>query len=502
MKTKPHLSFWQLWNMSFGYIGIQFGFALQNGNLSRIFETLGADKNDIPALWIAAPLSGLIIQPIVGHMSDRTWNRMGRRKPYFLTGAILASLALLVMPHSPAVWVAAGMLWILDASINITMEPMRAFVGDMLPDDQRTRGFAVQTFFIGSASIIGSLLPYILTNLIGLPNTAGAGEIPASVKWSFHIGGLVYILAVVWTVLSTREYSPEEQEGFNAAMDEQAARAEPVPDRGQMRHPASGQILMVAGFLATVLVYWCGWAKELYILSICLVVYGTLQLLAVWFSRHGRMGGLVEIMHDLNNMPRTMRQLAVVTLFTWFAMFAWFIYCTPAITSQHFGSGDPTSKAYNEGADWVGVMNSVYNGVAAVVAFALPIIARKTNRVATHAACLGIGGLGLVSMRFFHDPHWLLASMVALGIAWAGLLTMPYAILSSVVPHRKMGVYMGMFNFFIVIPQILAAATMGLMMRRWFDGQAIQMMVLGGVSMIVAGLLMLRVDDTGRRHAC
>ncbi|EEF60607.1 MFS transporter [Pedosphaera parvula] len=498
MRSKPLLNFWQLWNMSFGYIGIQFGFALQNSNLSRIFETLGARQDDIPALWIAAPLSGLIVQPIIGYMSDRTWNRLGRRKPYFLSGAILASLALLVMPNSPTLWVAAGMLWMLDASINVTMEPMRAFVGDMLSDEQRTQGFAVQTFFIGAASIVGSLLPYILTNWLKIPNTAEVGLIPPSVRWAFYVGGIIYISAVLWTIFTTKEYSPAEMEAFSAHETNPAAKEQNELTLNTGKYNASGFVLLSAGLILTYLVKHFAWDRALYILSFGIAVYGALQLTAAQLFKSGMKRGLVEIIYDLNNMPGTMRQLAVVTMFTWFAMFAWFIYCTPAITSFHYGTSDPLTKQYNEGADWVGVLNSVYNGMAALVAFILPVIAKKTSRVTTHVFCLFVGGLGMMSLHLFKNPHLLVISMAGLGIAWAGLLTMPYAILSSVVPHRKMGVYMGMFNFFIVIPQILAAATMGLMLRHWFEGHAIKMMVLGGVSMIVAGVLMMFVKDNGR----
>jgi maltose/moltooligosaccharide transporter len=496
MRIKPHLNFWQLWNMSFGYIGIQFGFALQNSNLSRIFETLGARQDQIPALWIAAPLSGLIVQPIIGYMSDRTWNRLGRRKPYFLAGAILASLALLIMPNSPSLWVAAGMLWMLDASINITMQPMRAFVGDMLPDEQKTQGFAVQTFFIGAASVVGSLLPYILTNGLNISNTAPPGLIPPSVRWAFYVGGLIYISAVLWTIFSTKEYSPEEQEAFHVHETDAAAREGDELSLDPAKYYTSGAGLLVGGLILTFLVRQFAWDRALYILSFGIAVYGIFQMLAAKLFTGGMKRGLVEIIYDLNNMPKTMRQLAWVTLFTWFAMFAWFIYCTPAITSHHFGTSDTLSKEYNDGADWVGVMNSVYNGVAALVAFTLPVIARKTSRVTTHVICLFIGGLGMMSLYVFKDPHWLLLSMTGLGVAWAGLLTLPYAILSSVVPHRKMGVYMGMFNLFVVIPQILAAATMGLMLNQWFAGQSINMMVLGGAAMLVAGVLMMFVKDS------
>ena len=481
--------------MSFGYVGIQFGFALQNANVSRIFETLGARVDEIPILWIAGPVSGLLVQPIIGYLSDKTWTRLGRRKPYFLVGAILASLALLVMPNSPAVWFAAGMLWIMDASINVTMEPMRAFVGDMLPDDQRTTGFAVQTFFIGASSVIGSLMPYLLTNLFHLDNTAPEGQVPASVKWSFYCGGVVYLLAVLWTIFSTKEYSPEEHEAFQAATSANAREPEAEITLDAKKYATTGGLLLVGGLLVSAIIWRWAWDKALYILSFGACFYGVLQWVAAKRFVAGKKRGLVELMHDFNTMPAAMRQLALAQVFTWFALFAFFIYSTAAVTSYHFGSSDPQSEAYNLGANWVGVLMAVYNGVAVLVAFLLPVMARRTSRVTTHVVCLVVGGLGLGSMYLFKEPRLLIVSMAALGVAWASLLTMPYAILSSVVPFRKMGVYMGMFNFFIVIPQILAAALLGLLVRTVFHGHAIDAIVLGGVSMIVAAALMLRVRD-------
>lgn len=498
MTKKPLLNFWQLWNMSFGYVGIQFGFALQNSNVSRIFETLGARLEEIPILWIAGPVTGLVVQPIVGYLSDKTWNRVGRRKPYFLVGAILASLALLVMPNSPALWFAAGMLWIMDASINITMEPMRAFVGDMLPDEQRTTGFAVQTFFIGASSVVGSLMPYLLTNVFGVANTAPEGQLAASVKWSFYLGGAVYFLAVMWTIFSTKEYSPAEQEAFHGS---RTPAAEPPPPEFTLdarRYRLAGMLLLTAGVIASGVIRLLGWYNGLYILSVGTCAYGVLQLVTAHRYQAGKKRGLVELVHDLNNMPAAMRQLALAQVFTWFALFAFFIYSTPAITSHHFGSNDPLSETYNAGANWVGVLMAVYNGVAALVAFLLPVLARRTSRVITHLICLVIGGLGLCSMYVFHEPRLLIISMIGLGVAWASLLTMPYAILSSVVPFRKMGVYMGMFNFFIVIPQILASAVLGLLVRTVFGGHPILAIVLGGISMIIAAVLMLRVRDERR----
>jgi maltose/moltooligosaccharide transporter len=495
MKRKPQLSFWQLWNMSFGYVGIQFGFALQNANVSRIFETLGAKVDNIPILWIAAPVSGLLIQPIIGHMSDKTWNRLGRRKPYFLVGAILSSLALLVMPNSPALWVAAGMLWIMDASINVTMQPFRAFIGDMLPDEQRTKGFAVQTFFIGASSIIASLLPYVFTEWLHLANTAPEGQIPPSVKWSFYIGGVVFLLAVLWTIFSVKEYTPAEQEEFNAHETDAAAREGSEIQFKTRNYQIEGALLVLAGLLFTFVVRRFDWDKGLYILSFGIAGYGILQIAAALRYARGKVDGLVEIIYDLQNMPATMKQLALVTVFTWFALFAMFIYTTSAVTSYHFGATDVKSDLYNDGANWVGVLWAVWNGMAALVAFLLPVLARKIGRVTTHVVCLFIGGLGLISMVLFKEPKWLLVSMIASGIAWASLLTMPYAILSSAVPHRKMGVYMGMFNLFVVIPQILASAILGLLVRTVFNGQTIYALVLGGGAMILSGVLMMFVKD-------
>ena len=484
--------------MSFGYVGIQFGFALQNANVSRIFETLGAKVDEIPILWIAGPVSGLLVQPIVGYMSDKTWNRMGRRKPYFLVGAIFASLSLLVMPNSPALWFAAGMLWIMDAAINVTMEPMRAFVGDMLPDEQRTTGFAVQTFFIGVSSVVGSLLPYLLTNWFEIANTAPEGQLPDSVKWSFYCGGVVYLAAVLWTIFSTKEYSPQEQEAFHAETVVAVKPEETDVTLNPRKYYITGALLVIGGLIFSFVIWELSWDKGLYILSFGAGFYGVVQMVAANRFTAGKKHGLVELVYDLNNMPGPMKQLALAQTFTWFALFAFFIYSTAAVTSHHFGSNDPRSEAYNLGANWVGVLMSVYNGVAALVAFLLPVMARRTSRVTTHIVCLVIGGIGLCSMSFFHEPRMLIVSMAALGIAWASLLTMPYAILSSVVPFRKMGVYMGMFNFFIVIPQILAAALLGLLVRTVFHGQAIHAIVLGGVSMIVAAALMLRVKDEPR----
>ncbi len=500
MKKKPALSFWQIWNMSFGFLGIQFGFALQNANVSRIFETLGAQVDDIPILWIAAPVTGLIIQPIIGHMSDKTWNRFGRRRPYFMVGAILASLALLFMPNSPTLWIAAGMLWMMDASINISMEPFRAFVGDMLPSEQRTAGFAMQSFFIGAGAVIASALPYVLTNWFNVSNIAAVGEkIPQSVKLSFYLGGAVFLLAVLYTVFSTKEYAPEELAEFEAEK-KRTTNAVEVPVRSSAsllpRFIRGGLIFLVVGILGSLLISQRSWEKELYVLSVGLGAFGFILLVSAWYTRQGMVhNGFVEVITDLLNMPKTMKQLAVVQFFSWFALFAMWIYSTSAVTSHIYGTSDTASKLYNDGADWVGILFSVYNGFAAVVAFLLPVLAKWTSRKTAHAIALVCGGLGLASFYVVKDPHLLVISMLGVGIAWASILSMPYAILTGSLPAQKMGTYMGIFNFFIVIPQILAASILGFFTKVLFGGHAIYALILGGVSLLIAALSVLFVDD-------
>ena len=435
MNTKPPLSLSTIWNMCFGFLGIQFGFALQNGNVSRIFQTLGAAIDDIPILWIAAPVTGLLVQPIIGYFSDRTWNKLGRRRPYFLLGAVLSTVALFVMPNSPTLWIAAITLWLMDASFNISMEPFRAFVGDMLPEEQRTKGFAMQSFFIGIGAVVASALPWAMTNWWGISNTAAEGIIPNSVLYSFYAGGAVLFLSVLWTVVSTKEYSPEQLRAFEAAENK---------------------------------------AKE----------------------PEEETRGISQIVVDFKNMPDTMKQLALVQFFSWTALFSMWIYTTPAVTAFHYGTRDATSVLYNEGADWVGILFATYNGFAALAAIAIPFIARATSRRASHMINLTLGGFGLISFVFIKDPNLLLISMIGVGIAWASILSMPYAILSGSLPAEKMGVYMGIFNFFIVIPQILAAAILGFVVKIFFGGEAIYALAFGGVCMIIAGLCTLKVKDT------
>ena len=482
--------------MSFGFLGIQFGFALQNANTSRIFETLGASVDDIPILWIAAPVTGLIVQPIIGYFSDRTWTKLGRRRPYFLVGAILTSIALIIMPNSPALWVAAGTLWLMDASINISMEPFRAFVGDNLRVDQRTLGFAMQSFFIGIGAVAGSLMPYIFTNWLGISNTAPEGIIPDSVKWSFYIGAIVMVVTIMWTVYKSTEYSPEELDAFEKQEEEDKGPVDQIEDQvAPKKITITGGVMASLGLIFTLILITLKLEKELYILAVGIGVVGVLFLIAGSLKKAGGKSGFVTIMSDMLNMPTTMKQLTWVQFFSWFALFSMWIYSTNAVTTHVYGTSDTTSQLYNDGADWVTVLFAVQNGVAALIAFALPFIAKLTSRRVTHMLALVLGGLGLMSFYFFNTPNLLVISMIGVGIAWASILSMPYAMLAGSLPANKMGYFMGVFNFFIVIPQIVAATILGFLVNNFFGGQAIYALVVGGAAMIVAGLLSLRVQD-------
>jgi len=486
MTRKPTLSFWQIWNMCFGFLGIQFGFALQNANASRIFETLGAPMDAVPGLWIAAPLTGLLVQPIVGYLSDRTWSRWGRRRPYFMIGALFTTLALLVMPNSPTLWIAAGTLWVLDASINISMEPFRAFVGDQLSPRQRPTGFAMQSFFIGVGAIVASFLPYLLAHF-GIANTAAPGEVPDTVRYAFYAGATVLLLSIGWTVFSTREYSPQQLAGFDDAEPGAAHVRQAVAGRP----PASQAALwLLIGAVLAAAIFWRQGDRMLYVLAGLCAAYGAL----LWLAR--RLPGthmLAAIVGDLRAMPQAMRRLAWVQFFSWFALFAMWIYTTAAVAGSHFGATDPASAAYNEGANWVGVLFGAYNGFAALAALLIPPMVRAIGLRWSHLLNLWLGGLGLISMLWIRDPHWLLLSMLGVGFAWASILSLPYALLSDSVPASKMGVYMGIFNFFIVIPQLVAASALGFVLRTLFDGQPMRVLVLGGCSLLLAGLFALRV---------
>lgn len=495
---KPILSLTQIINMSVGFLGIQFGFGLQNANVSRIFQSLGAKIDDIPILWIAAPLTGLIMQPVIGHLSDKTWSpRWGRRRPFFWVGAILASLALIIFPNVWALWMAAIMLWLLDASINISMEPFRAFVGDMLPDEQRTAGFAMQSFFIGIGAVVSSILPYLLTR-VGVSNEAAIGVIPNSVKFSFYIGGAVFFLSVAYTVFTTKEYSPAELKSFESIEQQQVDHS--IITTPVKKFYSKGLVWLITGTILSFLLYYYNirheempLEKELYVLTMGIASFGLVQLVAGLFWSSKKKNGLVEVVNDLYKMPDTMKQLAVVQFFTWFALFAMWIYATPGLAQNIANTTDTSSKAYNEVGNWVGVLFGFYNGFSAFFAFLLPVMAKKTGRPMTHLICLVAGGVGLISFFLFTDKYLLIISMAGIGLAWSSILSMPYSMLTAALPSHKMGVYMGIFNFFIVIPQILAATLLGFFTKHIFHGNAIYTIVLGGCFMIVAALLTLRI---------
>jgi len=504
--TKARLSFVQIWNMCFGFFGIQIGFGLQNANTSRIFQTLGVDVNDLAILWIAAPATGLLVQPIIGYFSDKTWGRLGRRRPYFFWGALLTTAALVVMPNAPVLWIAAATLWIMDASINITMEPFRAFVGDNLPDEQRAQGYAMQSFFIGLGAVLASALPWMLTNWFAVSNVAAAGVAPDSVKIAFYTGAAGLLLAVMWTVFTTREYSPDQLEAFEAA--ERAGKAAPgaVADEGASRtvraYLTGGVVWTVAGLALTALILTLKLEKELYVLSALIAAFGLAQMLAASLKRGGHASnGFLEVTEDLFRMPATMKQLAVVQFFSWFGLFAMWIYTTPAVTAFHYHAVDTVSKAYNDGADWVGVLFAAYNGVAALAALLIPLMVRLSSRKIAHVINLCLGGLGLLSIPLIKDPGLLWISMIGVGFAWSSILSTPYSILAGALPARKMGVYMGIFNFFIVIPQLLAATVLGLLLKTFFGGEAIWALVLGAGSMFAAAVCVFAVSDPGEARA-
>ena len=487
---KPRQGFAGLWNISFGFFGIQIGFALQNANMSRVFQSLGSSIDDLSALWVAAPLTGLLVQPIVGHLSDRTWlGRLGRRRPYFLAGAILSALALLGMPQSDGLLMAALLLWMLDASLNISMEPFRAFVGDMLRKDQHIIGYAVQTAFIGAGAVVGSLFPYMLDHL-GVANVAAAGQVPDTVRYSFWAGGAALLAAVLWTVLTTREYAPDQMRAFADA----DAAATTAPDLGSR---AIGPCLIWIGAGAVVALLVTLWAmeKEVYLLAALLAGYGLASLIAILLARAGRSAHmLVHIVGDIGGMPPIMRQLAWIQFFSWSALFIMWIHTTPVVAQYMFGSADPASAAYQAGGNWVGVLFSVYNGVAAVAALTiLPWVAARIGKARAHALCLVAGTAGFASFLVVRDPDLLLLSEVGIGIAWASILAMPYAMLASSLPQAKLGVYMGVFNIFVVLPQLLVATVMGSIMKAFFPGDPIWTMAFAAATLLLAALATLRI---------
>lgn len=444
---KRRMGFWEIWNMSFGFLGIQMGFALQNANASRILQIFGADVHELSWFWLIAPFMGLIVQPIVGHYSDNTWSRFGRRKPFFLVGAVLASIGMVLIPQAdfmiailPALWVGAGMLMIMDASFNIAMEPFRALVADNLSDEQATAGFSIQTALIGIGAVIGSWLPWMLANWFGFAKVSEDGGVPENLLWSFIFGAAVLIISILITITTTKEYSPEELAQF----EDEKAHLNALEADGELKK-----------------------AK------------------------------LSDIFEDFRNMPETMRQLSWVQFFSWFALFGMWVFAVPAIAQHIYGlpPTDSKSEAYQEAGNWVGILFGIYNGVSAIFAFLLPKIAGALSRKKTHAYSLFIGGIGLLSIYFITDEYWLIFSMVFIGIAWASILAMPYAMLAGSISPKKMGVYMGIFNFFIVIPQIINGIIGGPLVKYAYGDQAIFALVVSGLSFIIAGVLAFRIND-------
>ncbi len=426
MTKKPRLSFWQIWNMSFGFLGIQFGFALQNGNASRILLTFGADVHHLSWFWLVAPITGMIIQPIIGYMSDRTWNRLGRRRPYFLVGALLTSTALILMPNAPhlasfiaPMFIGGGLLMIMDASINISMEPFRALVADKLPEEQHTLGFSVQTLLIGIGAVVGSWLPYMLGNWFGVSKDAGAdGLVPDNVTYSFYFGAFVLLSSILWTIFSTSEYPPDQLE-----------------EKEETEKP-----------------------KKFFI-------------------------------------PSIMVKLLLVQFFSWFALFSMWVYTTPAIALKYYGTADANSAAFQDAGDWVGILFGIYNGVSAIIALSLPIIAKRLSRKVTHSLALAIGGISLLSILIFNDENFLILPMIGIGIAWGSILAMPYAMLASSIPAKRMGIYMGLFNMSITIPQIVSGVFSGLILKYFFADNPVLCIVMAGVSMMLGAVSALFIKE-------
>jgi maltose/moltooligosaccharide transporter len=490
---RPRQSLAGLWNISFGFFGIQIGFALQNANMSRIFQSLGSSVDNLPVLWIAAPLTGLLVQPIIGHMSDRTWlGRFGRRRPYFVAGAVLAALALFLMPLSGELLMAALLLWMLDASLNVSMEPFRAFVGDMLRKDQHTAGYAVQTAFIGAGAVVGSIFPWLLDEA-GASNVAGAGSIPDTVRYSFWAGGAALFLAVLWTVLTTREYSPEEMGGFGEAVEAEADQR--TVQALANRSFGTSIVWMAIGISVVLSVIEWRLEKEVYLLGGLLIAYGLASAAGIALARRGYTANmLTNIVGDFAGMPTIMKRLALVQFFSWSALFIMWINTTPVVARNFYMSPDPASTGYQDAGNWVGVLFAVYNAIAAVAALALlPWLGAALGKARTHMLCLLCGAAGFASFLVIRDPKLLILSEVGIGIAWASILAMPYAILASSLPQRKLGIYMGLFNIFIVVPQLLVATIMGSIMKAFFPDQPIWTMLAAALVMAIAALAMVRV---------
>lgn len=477
-------------NMCVGLFGVQIVWGLQNVDTSRIFQTLGANLDELPILWIAGPITGLLIQPVIGHLSDRTWGPLGRRRPYLLGGAIVSAIALVLMPNVHTVWAATLMLWLLTAAINIAMEPFRALVADSVPEQQRTSAFAMQVAFIGSGAVVASALPWLLARL-GVPAFAPPGTLPQSVRLAFAIGAIGLLVSVGTTVATTSERPPGDLAGDGDAV--------PRPEWAStsaaslIRH---GALWIVAGIALAFATEIEGLRREFYLVAALGIILGAGQWATVWSSRHGiRPTGILEIIDDVIHMPAVLRRLAVVQFFTWFGLFAMWIYIVPAVASHNGAGSDPASLAYNQTADWVGVMFAFYNLVAAAGAFLLPALTRRIGRRETHCVCLALGAAGLVGFARVDDPRWLWVPAGGIGLAWAAILSIPYAMVSSAVPPSRMGVYMGIHNVFLVLPQLVAAGLLGWVVAHLFGDRPELAIILAAAMFVVAALVSLTIPD-------
>ena len=477
--------------MCCGLFGVQIVWGLQNANTSRIFQTLGANINDLAILWIAAPTTGLVLQPIIGRLSDGTWGPLGRRRPYLFFGAILTAASLVLMPNAPALWVASLFLWLLCGSINVTMEPFRALVADSIPDDQRTTAFAIQVFFIGTGAVVASAMPWILANWLGVTELAVAGTIPRTVRIAFYLGALLLLATVMWTVFTTAEKTPDEIGGSAPEWETIIARPAVL-----IRNGAVWTAGATAAVAAAVVI---GLEREIYLLVGLAFLDGVAQLGAGWLRHKGSSSlHALEIVEDILHMPKLLRRLALVQFFTWFALFTMWIYTTPAVTQSFFHAHDPASPAYNRGADWVGVLFASYNGIAALVALAIPALCSRLGRRNTHALLLLLGAAGFLGFLLIADPYRLWIPMVGIGCAWASILSIPYAMVSSAVPPRKVGVYMGIHNLFVVIPQLAAAVLLGPVMKMFLKEQSLLAFIIAAAALTTASLLTFLIPDPDR----
>jgi len=481
-------------NMCFGLFGVQIVWGLQNVDTSRIFQTLGANLEELPILWIAGPITGLLVQPIIGHLSDRTWGPLGRRRPYLLGGAVLAAVALILMPNVRSLWAATLMLWLLTASINIAMEPFRALIADSVPEEQRNSAYATQVGFIGAGAVIASILPWLLTNAFGIPNVAPPGLLPPSVRIAFAIGALGLLVSVGTTVVTTPERPPGQLAGEQGKL----ARAEWASNSfsSLIRHGATWMIAGAALALATLLE---GYRRELYLIAALGITLGAGQWATAWSARNGdRPTGLLEVVDDVIHMPPVLRRLGLVQFFTWFGLFAMWIYAVPAIASLTRGGSNPASAAYNASADWVGVIFGLYNAVAAVGAFALPFMSARIGRRQTHALCLLIGAAGLLGLVSVSDQAWLWVPAIGIGIAWASILSIPYAMVASAVPPTRIGVYMGIHNVFLVLPQLVATALLGWVVHKFLADRPDFALIVAAAALAVSAGVALTIPDRER----